>query len=164
MKKLIFLTLWAFATSAFSQKIDTLYVNESSTTYLIFVDAITLFNLGNADFTAQSSTPQVLFLKAKSVQSKPSTLFLTHGGQIFQAYLLYQSPLNKPFYDFRTEKPPSENLQNNDKNKLLDEKFKKLAAVNFNIEIKEKKSGISVACKNLFNDDKGTYKVFLKSN
>ncbi|GGD48520.1 hypothetical protein GCM10011514_10740 [Emticicia aquatilis] len=156
----------------FSQKkIDTIYVNATSTTYLIFDDAITLVNLGNTDYQAQpastnqsSVATQVLFLKAKNTSAKPTTLLLTHGNQIYEAYLNYQEPLSKAFYDYRGLEKRVETLKIKDDNMLLNDKFKKLASLSPNILFKGYQSGIAVKCENLHNDENGTYLKFLVKN
>lgn len=166
------LPLFLISFSVFSQKkIDTIYVNSSSTTYLIFDEAITLFNLGNTDYQAQPASTnqsgvatQVLFLKAKSANAKPTTLFLTHGNQIYEAYLIYQEPLSKVFYDYRGEEKRVETLKIKDDNLMIDTRFKKLTSLSPNVLFKGYKSGIVLRCENLYNDENGTYLKFLVDN
>lgn len=171
MKKLL-LPLFLISFSTFSQKkIDTIYVNSSSTTYLIFDDAITLFNLGNTDYQAQPATTnqvgiaaQVLFLKAKSTSAKPTTLFLTYGNKIYEAYLTYQEPISKAFYDYRGVEKRAETLKMQDESSLIDARFKKLASLSPNVLFKGYKSGIILKCESLYNDENGTYLKFLVNN
>ncbi len=170
MKKLI--ALFFISLGVFSQKkIDTIYVSSVATTYLIFDDAITLINLGNADYQAQPAATnqsgvasQVLFLKAKNANPKPITLFLTHGNQIFEAYLSYQEPLSKAFYDYRGEEKRVETLEMRDESHLLDTKFKKLAVLPTNVNLKKTQSGILLRCENIFTDANGVYLKFSLSN
>lgn len=172
MKKLRYLLPFLFISfSIYSQKTDTIYVNSSATTYLIFDEAITLFNLGNTDFQAQtaSTTPssmgsQVLLLKAKIPNAKPTTLLLTHGKQIYQTYLHYQEPLNQSFYDYRTENQSKEAHNTMDENLRLDDKFKKLAVSPMNVSYKKMQSGMLLRCENIYTDADGVYLKFSLSN
>lgn len=173
MKKLRYLLPFLFISfSIFSQKIDTIYVNSSATTYLIFDEAITLFNLGNTDFQAQTASTlpmslgsQVLLLKAKVPNAKPTTLLLTHGKQIYQAYLYFQEPISQSFYDYRTENQSKEIAYNAmDENLRLDDKFKKLAVSPVNVSLKRVQSGILLRCENIYTDANGVYLKFSLSN
>jgi hypothetical protein len=172
MKKLrYFLPFLLISFSIFSQKIDTIYVNSSATTYLIFDESISLFNLGNTDFQAQTASTlpmslgtQVLLLKAKIPNAKPTTLLLTHGKQIYQAYLYYQEPLYQSFYDYRSENQSKESFKTTDENIRLEDKFKKLAASPMNVSYKEVQSGMLLRCENIYTDANGVYLKFSLSN
>lgn len=172
MKKLHYFLPFLFVSfNIFSQKIDTLYVNSSATTYLIFDEAITLFNLGNTDFQAQTASTlpislgsQVLLLKAKIPNAKPTTLLLTHGKQIYQAYLYYQEPLNQSFYDYRSENQSKESFKTTDENLRLEDKFKKLAISPMNVSYKKTQSGMLLRCENIYTDTNGVYLKFSLSN
>jgi hypothetical protein len=172
MKKLHYLLPFLFISfHVFSQKIDTLYVNSSATTYLIFDEAITLFNLGNTDFQAQTASTlpmslgsQVLLLKAKIPNVKPTTLLLTHGKQIYQAYLFYQEPLSQSFYDYRSENQSKESFKTTDESLQLEDKFKKLAILPMNVSFKKTQSGILLHCENIYTDANGVYLKFSLHN
>ena len=172
MKKLCYLLPFLFASfSVFSQKIDTLYVNSAATSYLIFDEAITLFNLGNTDFQAQTASTlpmslgsQVLLLKAKIPNAKPTTLLLTHGKQIYQAYLYYQEPLNQSFYDYRSENQSKESFKTTDENLQLEDKFKKLTISPMNVSFKKTQSGMLLLCENIYTDANGVYLKFSLHN
>lgn len=172
MKKLRFLLPILFISfRVFSQKIDTVYVNSSTTSYLIFDEPITLFNLGNTDFQAQtaSSTPasigsQVLLLKANVSNAKPTTLLVTHGKHIHQAYLYYQEPLRQPFYDYRTENQSIDSNKLIAENLQLEDKFKKLAVSPTNVSFKNTQSGMLLRCENIYTDANGVYLKFSLTN
>ncbi len=172
MKKLRYFLPFLFVSfSVFSQKIDTIHVNSSATTYLIFDEAITLFNLGNTDFQAQTASTlpmslgsQVLLLKAKIPNAKPTTLLLTHGKQIYKAYLYYQEPLNQSFYDYRSENQSIESFKATDENLRLEDKFKKLAISLMNVSFKKTQSGMLLRCENIYTDANGVYLKFSLSN
>lgn len=172
MKKLhYFLPFLFISFSVFSQKIDTIYLNSSATTYLIFDEPITLFNLGNTDFQAQTASTlpmslgtQVLLLKAKISNAKPTTLLLTHGKHIYQAYLHYQEPLNQSFYDYRSENQSKESFKTADENLQVEDKFKKLTISPMNVSYKKAQSGMLLRCENIYTDANGVYLKFLLSN
>ena len=169
MMKKLFALLFFLSFAVFSQKnnkIDTIYVNSTATSYLIFDDAITLFNIGNNDFQAQtaSTNTKILFVKAKVSNAKPTTLLLTHGNQIFQAYLHFREPISKAFYDYRAENQPIETIKVKDENSVIDEKFKKLLSANPNVSFKSSQSGMRLRCENLYNDSKGTFLKFSLAN
>jgi hypothetical protein len=144
---------------AFSQKQDTIFVNVDATTYLIFDEAISLFNLGSKEYEAKVDNPKMLFLKAKYPNAKLSTIVLTHGEEIYTAYLAIKANQNA-FYDFRksvkTKIEPKENAEKL-KRERLQAQLKKLAYRSSNLSIIAKKQQIRLELNHLFNDNEATY-------
>ena len=159
---LIVLWLWLSAyQKAYAQQ-DTLYVNAENTSYLLFDEAISLYNIGNKDYEAQVNNPKILFLKAKYSMAKNSTLVLTHGDEIFTAYLAYRK--NAPaFYDFRkisskeknkevAQESPEEKQQ-----KQLLARLQKIKEAESNVSFATERQNMLLKLQNLYNDTQATY-------
>lgn len=159
MKVSLFIFFLCLAFSAIGQqpKQDTIVVNNETTTYLIFDNPISMYNIGNKDYEAQVNNPKILFLKAKSSSSKPSTLVLTQGDNIYTAYLVFRK--NAPvFYDFR--KPIAPTIVENPEEKqykILVKKLEKLQKQPVNVSFTTQKQNMVLRVFHLYNDNQATY-------
>ena len=91
---LLLLNFHSYGQRAIGQKYDTIYVSTESTTYLIFDEPISLFNLGSKDYEAKADDPHILFIRAKTTLAKRSTIVVTHGDEILTAYVAFCSKRN----------------------------------------------------------------------
>ena len=168
-KMLVFALLLAVVFPSFAQqsaRYDTVYVNTDATTYLIFDDAITLFNLGNIDYQAKADNPKMLFVRAKTTLAKPSTIVVTYGEEIYTAYLAYRKNA-QAFYDFRKTKvskePITETPQDLER-KQMETKLRKVNNLSSNIFFMAEKQDILAKLLNLYNDHTATYLKFSLKN
>jgi hypothetical protein len=147
----------------YRQKYDTIYVNTESTTYLIFDEPITLFNLGSKEYEAKADDPKILFIRAKTTLTKRSTIIVTHGDEIYTAYVAFKMNA-QAFYDFRKKKVLPEELPKNNVQKKTDVKLKSLSKQVGNSKIVAKKQQIELNLLNLYNDNEATYLRFSLNN
>jgi Domain of unknown function (DUF4138) len=164
MKNVLFILVFLKSCFVFGQKQDTVFVNAEATTYLIFDEPISLFNLGSKEFEAKADNPKILFLKAKYTNAKPSTLVVTHGEAIYTAYLVVKTN-QKAFYDFRkTNQSETKMSAEKLKKERLSEQLKKLVNAPKNLSIESKKQQIRLELTHLFNDNEATYMRFTLTN
>jgi hypothetical protein len=74
--------------------LDTIYASTTKTTTLIFSADIGLFDIGSEDFGGKKDH-QLLMIKSVSDESKPTSLLVRYGGDLFHATIAYaESPKN----------------------------------------------------------------------
>ena len=145
-------------------KYDTVFVNAETPSYLIFEDAIGMYNIGSKDFDAQVNASKMLFIKAKNGFVKPSTLVITYGEEIFTAYLAFKKNAHA-FYDFRkpakqtAPETPEQILQ-----KRVENKLQKVQEYPANVSFAAEKQNILVKLQNIYNDTQATYLKFNLKN
>jgi hypothetical protein len=149
---------------SFGQKYDTIYVNTEGTTYLIFDEPITLFNLGSKDYEAKADEPRILFIRAKTTLAKRSTLVITHGDEIYTAYIAFKMKNAQAFYDFRKKAGLKVEVVENAEEKRLENKLNSLTKFPKNINIVVKKQEIELNLMNLYNDNEATFLKFSLKN
>jgi len=168
MRQLLVLTLLllnfhAYGQLAIGQKYDTIYVSTESTTYLIFDEPISLFNLGSKDYEAKADDPHILFIRAKTTLAKRSTIIVTHGDEILTAYVAFKIN-TQAFYDFRKKQFPKEEIVENTEQKQIENKLKQIARLPRNVKIEAKKQQIELNLLNLYNDNEATFLRFSLHN
>ena len=147
-------------------KYDTIYVNTETTTYLIFDEPITLFNLGSKDYEAKADNPKILFVRVRTTLAKPSTIVVTHGEEIYTAYIAFK-PHSQAFYDFRKPKIVKESMAETAENleqKKVENKLGKLEKLSKNVLFKTEKQKVSLKLSHLYNDNQATYLKFSLEN
>ena len=168
MRKLFILALLllnshSYGQHAIGQKYDTIYVSTESTTYLIFDEPISLFNLGSKDYEAKADDPHILFIRARTTLAKRSTIVVTHGDEILTAYVAFKMN-SQAFYDFRKKQFPKEEIVENTEQKQIENKLKRLTRLPRNVNIKAKKQQIELNLLNLYNDNEATFLRFSLHN
>ena len=164
MKKMLFLLCFVSINGWTQAKYDTVFVNAETPSYLIFEDAIGMYNIGSKDFDAQVNASKMLFIKAKNSFVKPSTLVVTYGEEIFTAYLAFKKNANA-FYDFRkptkqvAPETPEQILQ-----KRIENKLQKVQEYPANVSFAAEKQNILVKLQNIYNDTQATYLKFSLKN
>lgn len=166
---LLLLAVGLSPTLAQTQKMDTITVSTDGTTYLIFDESISLFNLGSKSYIGKVENSKMLFLKALSPDAQPTTILIQFGTSIFTGYIRYARKLNRHFYDYRatasnivasarpgvlstssTTFPPVSALAN--------PKFAQIKKAPKNQKgLSETNDGVEVECTNLYNDKQLTY-------
>lgn len=162
MRKILSLVLLLLNFHLFGQKYDTIYVNTEGTSYLIFDEPITLFNMGSKDYEAKADNPRILFIRAKTTLAKRSTIVVTHGEEIYTAYIAFKMNV-QTFYDFRKKKILEEVAEDIEQKKI-ENKLKSIARLSKNINIVAKKQQIEVNLLNLYNDNEATFLRFSLKN
>ncbi len=160
---LLLLNFHSFGRGSVGQKYDTIYVNTEGTTYLIFDEPITLFNLGSKDYEAKADEPRILFIRAKTTLAKRSTLVITHGNEIYTAYIAFKMN-TQAFYDFRKKAVLKEEVVENTEQKKLETKLNSLTKLPKNIIVTVKKQQIELNLLNLYNDNEATFLKFSLKN
>ncbi len=153
----------AIGRHSIGQKYDTIYVSTESTTYLIFDEPISLFNLGSKDYEAKADDPHILFIRAKTTLAKRSTIVVTHGDEILTAYVAFKMNA-QAFYDFRKKQLPKEEIVENAEQKPIENKLKRLTRLPRNVNIEAKKQQIELHLLNLYNDNTATFLRFSLHN
>ncbi len=160
---LLLLNFHSYGQRIIGQKYDTIYVSTESTTYLIFDEPISLFNLGSKDYEAKADDPHILFIRARTTLAKRSTIVVTHGDEILTAYVAFKTN-TQAFYDFRKKQLPKEEIIENTEQKQIENKLKRIARLPRNINIKAKKQQIELHLLNLYNDNEATFLRFSLRN
>jgi hypothetical protein len=163
MKKVFIVALLLLNFHSFGQKYDTIYVNTEGTTYLIFDEPITLFNLGSKDYEAKADEPRILFIRAKTTLAKRSTLVITHGDEIYTAYIAFKMN-TQAFYDFRKKAGLKAEVVENAEQKRLENKLNSLTKLPKNINVVVRKQEIELNLMNLYNDNEATFLKFSLKN
>ena len=160
---LLLLNFHAYGQRDIGQKYDTIYVSTESTTYLIFDEPISLFNLGSKDYEAKADDPHILFIRARTTLAKRSTIVVTHGDEILTAYIAFKMN-SQVFYDFRKKQLPKEEIVENTEQKQIENKLKRMARLSRNVNIEAKKQQIELNLLNLYNDNEATFLRFSLHN
>ena len=162
MRQLLVFALLLLNFHSYCQKYDTIYVNTEGTTYLIFNEPITLFNLGCKDYEAKADNPRILFIRAKTTLAKRSTIVVTYGDEIYTAYIAFKMNAHA-FYDFRKKKILDEVVENIEQKKI-ENKLKSISKLPKNTNILANKQQIELNLLNLYNDNKATFLRFSLKN
>lgn len=108
----LFLMLYAFVAKA----TDTIYVDHTQNTYLIFDEPISLLDLGGQrEFADQLPEENVVlvkgfgakaeknavYIKARSPEATETTIFISAGPKVFAGVICYKANTDKILYDFR---------------------------------------------------------------
>jgi hypothetical protein len=160
---LLLLNFHSYGQRTIGQKYDTIYVSTESTTYLIFDEPISLFNLGSKDYEAKADDPHILFIRARTTLAKRSTIVVTHGDAILTAYIAFKMN-TQAFYDFRKKQLPKEEIAENTEQKQIENKLKRIARLPRNVKIEAKKQQIELNLLNLYNDNEATFLRFSLHN
>jgi Domain of unknown function (DUF4138) len=163
MRKVFIVVLLLLNFHSYCQKYDTIYVNTEGTTYLIFDEPITMFNLGSKDYEAKADNPRILFIRAKTTLVKRSTLVVTHGDEIYTAYIAFKMNA-QAFYDFRKKKLLKEEAVENIEQKKIENKLNNISKLPKNVNIVAKKQQIELNLLNLYNDNEATFLRFSLKN
>lgn len=160
---LLLLNSHSYGQCTIGQKYDTIYVSTENTTYLIFDEPISLFNLGSKDYEGKADDPHILFIRARTTLAKRSTIVVTHGDEILTAYIAFKMN-SQAFYDFRKKQLPKEEIVENAEQKPIENKLKRLTSLPRNVNIKAKKQQIELNLLNLYNDNEATFLRFSLQN
>ena len=170
MKTLIIIALLGLAVSTQAQKFDTISVTSEGTTYLIFDEPITLVNLGTKSYVGKVEKDRMLFLKALSTNTEPTTLLIQAGSTLFTGYVRYVRKPTRSFYDYRAtdESSSTPSIRNPSTAATLiapaTSKINKMKTAKSNTSVHVEKDGIDLECVQLFNDSQRTYiKLALKN-
>ncbi|MEN7551849.1 DUF4138 domain-containing protein [Rapidithrix thailandica] len=136
-------------------EMDTLYVSDSATLYLVFDQPVDLVDIGlGADYHCKMEGP-VVFVKAKRPLWRPSPLLVQVGNRFVMTLLVYRSHPGKFLYDYRKKplaKPKKE------KKFLPEIELKKLDAFPEMFRNKKrKKDGISMQVDKVLIGKRGIY-------
>ena len=101
MKAIITLFLLGNLLATQAQKLDTISVTSEGTSYLIFDEPISLVNLGTKAYIGKVEKDRMLFLKALSPNTEPTTLLVQAGSTLFTGYIRYVKKPSRSFYDYR---------------------------------------------------------------
>lgn len=163
MRNLFVLALFWLNFHSHGQKYDTIYVNTEGTSYLIFDEPITLFNLGSKDYEAKADNPRILFIRAKTTLAKRSTIIVTYGNEIYTAYIAFKMN-TQTFYDFRKKQLPKDKIVESTQQKQVENKLKNILKLSKNVNIVAKKQQVEVNLLNLYNDNEATFLRFSLKN
>ena len=167
MKAFLLMLLLLPLLSAQAQKLDTINVTSEGTSYLIFDEPISLFNLGTKSYIGKVEKERMLFLKALSPNVESTTLLIQAGSTLFTGYVRYVKKPTKSFYDYRimdesSSSPTSRNSITSTGS--ASSKLSKMRVAKTNTSVKEVKDGIDLECVQLYNDSQRTYlKLALKN-
>ncbi|MCU0440644.1 MAG: conjugative transposon protein TraN [Raineya sp.] len=110
MKKIILVFLCFLTLSPIiAQKVDTIYINNTSTTYLIFPFDVDLVDVGSKDYVhqIQESAKNVVFIKALKEKNAsggipiPTSFFIKSGNEYYNGVLIFKKDIKQTMYDFR---------------------------------------------------------------
>ncbi|MBC3788637.1 DUF4138 domain-containing protein [Spirosoma utsteinense] len=160
MKAIITLFLLGNLLATQAQKLDTISVTSEGTTYLIFDEPISLVNLGTKAYIGKVEKDRMLFLKALSPNTEPTTLLVQAGSTLFTGYVRYVKKPSRSFYDYRIMDESSSSPAARSVVSLVAPTTSKLVKMKTgkpNVSVREVKDGIDVECIQVFNDTQRTY-------
>lgn len=170
MKVLLLTLLSLIARVSISQHLDTIAVSATGTTYLIFDEPITLFNLGTKHYVGKIENEKMIFLKASVPNAEPTTLLVQAGSLLLTGYIRTDRKPAKAFYDYRASaqptapkpntpdrQPPGVSPKSSTGSNTGISTLMRMSKAKANCHISEKQDGIHVVCNQLFNDTQHTY-------
>ncbi|MFD2937723.1 DUF4138 domain-containing protein [Spirosoma flavum] len=161
MKAIIALFLWGNLLTTQAQKLDTISVTSEGTSYLIFDEPISLVNLGTKAYIGKVEKDRMLFLKALSPNTEPTTLLVQAGSTLFTGYVRYVKKPSRSFYDYRImdESSSSSPAARSVVSSLAPtiSKLVKMKTGKPNVSVREVKDGVDIECIQVFNDTQRTY-------
>ena len=102
-KKMLILILLCFNLIGKAQIIsDTIFVNYSQTTYIVFASTVDFFDVNPKDQYSYTADGTTIFIKTKVENAKPANyLAKCTNNEYYQGVVMYKYPLRRIFYDFR---------------------------------------------------------------